>query len=712
MGLDQLRSALGPGHPLHSDDKALLRFLQYSGARWLPIEGGMDAIIELIDAHVAWRARNPQGKFSPGTAEELAKGKVFVRGVDRKGQPVIVVVPRNFDPKRRNLQDAMRAAAYVVDEALSVMDVGVEQFTLLMDRSGYMLRKHWDSRYIKQVLEMLRDHYPGRLGAMYMYPVTEMTRMSCSLAWPFMDPLQREALKLVGSEEELLSLIPAESLPKHLGGTDERPSAFGPGALTTANDASVSSRSAATARSEARSDDDDDDDDDDVMAATSLPSKTPSWRDKEEPTKSRLALRAHLEQLRESDPERQDGGAQGGKRATFVEGEAHTHRSSPLPPFPDLLLPRLPWPIAARAGFPIAARAGFPIPARLPTFPGQARDGAQRVLEQIEDMNATLLEQTEARRKAKAQLRQLIEVLDEMVTTEGNYLADLRHTCDTFLVPLKGTLEPASHAAIFSNLLQLYELHKQVDASLHASASTADSSLVDKARQIAEAFTSLLPYFKMYSTYCANYMSVGPELKAVRMHDRAGKVISAAEAQSGSMTLEALLFRPVQRMCVYPLLFKEASKCEQGGELSAEAPFAAAFEAMEAAVLSINNEVRRVAQQQRAAEVILKACPTPRYLREWEHKLRAYLSRCPVGAQRGVRRLAHGIARPADGDGRRHALRCNWIWGTKYDEHLLAAANAARGEGCHRVKQQQRGRRSGAAEATARVPVVHLCRGP
>ena len=75
---------------------------------------------------------------------------------------------------------------------------------------------------------------------------------------------------------------------------------------------------------------------------------------------------------------------------------------------------------------------------------------------------------------------------------------------------------------------------------------------------IAEAFLRLLPYFKMYAVYCGNQATAAGALATACDEDAVAAFLLRKEQDSASRaTLPALLFRPVQRMCVYPLLFAQ-----------------------------------------------------------------------------------------------------------------------------------------------------------
>ena len=218
----------------------------------------------------------------------------------------------------------------------------------------------------------------------------------------------------------------------------------------------------------------------------------------------------------------------------------------------------------------------------------EGRGGAGDVLQQIAQMRAKLQVKT-------SQEKHLKEVLDEFLTTEANYLSDMRHTCEAFAVPLSKVCEPEVHGKIFANLQQLTELHAVLGKDIEA---------VSDIESLMKAFLKLLPFLKMYSIYCNAYAVAPVHLEQLRANNkRASDAIQAAQAD-GRPSLEALLFRPVQRMCVYPLLFREALKlAEEGSQLRGK--LQQGFESVQATIMQVNEAVRLAAEQSHAADVLL-----------------------------------------------------------------------------------------------------------
>ena len=219
----------------------------------------------------------------------------------------------------------------------------------------------------------------------------------------------------------------------------------------------------------------------------------------------------------------------------------------------------------------------------------------------------TKQEMQQQREKQQAHDReQMREVFDELLQTEATYLGDLEFVRVRYLTPMRELLPPSTHNAIFANLELLVQLHTTLSADLHpacddaAASAGADDDDTARGHVIAAAFRKLAPFFKMYAVYSAQYAHVPEALEATRREvkgldaflkeaaskgrDEAAASAPAAapapadaEAPDGETSsqpaaaaktslpaatreaaLEQLLFRPVQRMCLYPLLFKQA----------------------------------------------------------------------------------------------------------------------------------------------------------
>ena len=234
---------------------------------------------------------------------------------------------------------------------------------------------------------------------------------------------------------------------------------------------------------------------------------------------------------------------------------------------------------------------------------GSTKDGgAGNVLRQIAEMRGALDERDEQKREHEKQLQ---EVLDEFLKTENNYLLDMRMTCDKFGAPLQACCDAATHGKIFSVLPQLTGLHDVLHKDIESlTGGSSKREAAQAAERIMAAFLKLLPFFKMYSSYCTAYAAMPKHLEQLEQTNAKAKELIANAEAGGGPPLEALLFRPVQRMCVYPLLFKEALKhAEEGSQLHTR--LEEAFNSVTLTIGQVNDQVRKDSERQHMAEVFL-----------------------------------------------------------------------------------------------------------
>jgi hypothetical protein len=232
----------------------------------------------------------------------------------------------------------------------------------------------------------------------------------------------------------------------------------------------------------------------------------------------------------------------------------------------------------------------------------EAENGAQGVLRQIAAMRAQLGGETMSKKSVAQSEKALLDVCDELLSTEGNYLRDVKLTVEEYLMPLQSIVPAKLHGDVFANLQQLLGMHELLDADLKPARDAPTRE--EKAEKIAGAFKKFIPFFKMYANYSHGYATAPENLVELRQaHPKARGVLEAAEGESGPF-LAALLFRPVQRMCVYPLLFKQALKhVEEGSPLHKQ--LMDVFVAIESTIIQVNDSVRKQAELARTADILL-----------------------------------------------------------------------------------------------------------
>ena len=579
--VQQLTQKLGASHPLSSDGGTLRRYLRVAN-------GDIKVARRMVQRHVEWQWANIPVQVTPELQEELAKGKVYMNGNDRQGRPIIVMRSGRFDPRKRKLDTALMAFVYHVELAMAARPAGVEEIVILYDRRGFKLTKHWDYEYLKNVLKLLAAHYPCRLHSCMMYPVTPVLAGLVRMLSPFADVHLIRALSLIMSKEALLELIPPEHVSTEFGGSCtndfDRASIRVGGEVASERTAASevagigrqgSAESCSTAGLDAKERE---------AMSTALRSLAALEGHGSSLTEEALAdLQAHI--LLETSARSQLAGVPYDSPEHLCKGEWSNATK--------VVCDALRGIDKVNGGVGAEAKASG-----RPTL-----DESSVVLKQIERMQGVLSELnrtvSDPAERSKKEGR-LADVIDELLSTEAKYVLDLQHTVDHFLTPLQAVLDASKHAKIFSNLKQLCDLHLQLkqEVVIHPS-----SSAVEKADCVAAGFERVVPFFRMYSTFCAAYSSIADALDMARETKEADVLIGAGQHASRGVALEAFLFRPVQRMCAYPLFFQRALK--YAGEGAQKQRFQQLFDSVQEVIGAVNTDVRRQSEQRRAADVLL-----------------------------------------------------------------------------------------------------------
>jgi RhoGEF domain len=171
---------------------------------------------------------------------------------------------------------------------------------------------------------------------------------------------------------------------------------------------------------------------------------------------------------------------------------------------------------------------------------------------------------------------QRTNVLDEILTTERDYVRDLDVIVNTYLRSLRlqeKLLSAADLQAIFSNVEQLLIINTELLKSLEVQtpraqqdgdAATPTSAADANQVSVGDAMLRIGQFLKAYTTYCSNQERAVELLLAMNAKsERLAEVLDYCKgtAEARNLDLPSYLIKPVQRVCKYPLLLRELIKC-------------------------------------------------------------------------------------------------------------------------------------------------------
>lgn len=199
--------------PLSDEEKmwltreCLLRYLR--ATKW-----HVPQALKRLQSTLIWRREYGTSGF---TAEyispENATGKQVLYGFDNAARPCLYLRPnkQNTKPSPRQIQHLV----YFLERCIDVMPPGQETLALLVDFKESSASTNPSLSISKQVLDILQNHYPERLGRALVTHLPWYVTTFFKLISPFIDPVTKTKLRF---NEPLTDHVPAAQLMKQSGG--------------------------------------------------------------------------------------------------------------------------------------------------------------------------------------------------------------------------------------------------------------------------------------------------------------------------------------------------------------------------------------------------------------------------------------------------------------------------------------------------------------
>uniref|UniRef100_A0A6B2KY98 DH domain-containing protein n=1 Tax=Arcella intermedia TaxID=1963864 RepID=A0A6B2KY98_9EUKA len=150
------------------------------------------------------------------------------------------------------------------------------------------------------------------------------------------------------------------------------------------------------------------------------------------------------------------------------------------------------------------------------------------------------------------------EVLKEILLTEKQYVNDLQILVDVFRTPLEKILEPQQISLIFANVSSILGIHKSLLDDLDKV--IPDPDVIDFNTKIGDVFYKMHHWLRLYTSYIKGYeKSLEILAEEKEQNKQLAKFLEEKEKapECKGLNLGDYLIKPVQRMCKYPLLFRE-----------------------------------------------------------------------------------------------------------------------------------------------------------
>lgn len=181
----------------------LLRYLR--ATKW-----SVDDAAKRLLSTLAWRREYGIDDFTPEhISPEQETGKQIILGFDRQGRPCQYLNPgrQNTDSSPRQIHHLF----YMVERVIDMMPPHVEMLSLMINFKPSKQRQNTSVPVstAREVLHILQNHYPERLGKALIINVPWIVNGFFKIITPFIDPVTREKLKF---NEDMKQYVPAEQL--------------------------------------------------------------------------------------------------------------------------------------------------------------------------------------------------------------------------------------------------------------------------------------------------------------------------------------------------------------------------------------------------------------------------------------------------------------------------------------------------------------------
>jgi CRAL/TRIO domain len=229
-GVDRADGDTNAGDTDDKDETSVAQWLDLAAAlRCVRARPGSKAkAIAMLVATVRWRREaRPHAITLNDVRDVLAVGGLFLTGArDKAGRPCVTIRPGETNPY--SADERVRFLVYVVECAVAQADRAQEgdgKVTWIADFSSYGQRaRSPDGRVVaQQSLHVLQNHYPERLGAMFIVSAPWIFRMLGTFLSPFMESETKKKIHwLSGTETEnyakLKDFIDEDQIEERYGG--------------------------------------------------------------------------------------------------------------------------------------------------------------------------------------------------------------------------------------------------------------------------------------------------------------------------------------------------------------------------------------------------------------------------------------------------------------------------------------------------------------
>lgn len=179
----------------------------------------IDKVATMLNDCIAWRkVYKPYAIKYEEVADILSLKTVFILGHCKRGNPLLYMTPGATNPY--NAEKRVQLIVYLMEETHRR---GCERLTWIFDwrRFGDRGKDPESSKTREQVMKILQNYYPERLGLLLMVQNPWYFTLIATLLWPFIDARTRPKIHMGVTPLKLREYIDEDQLLVQFGGKRE-----------------------------------------------------------------------------------------------------------------------------------------------------------------------------------------------------------------------------------------------------------------------------------------------------------------------------------------------------------------------------------------------------------------------------------------------------------------------------------------------------------
>jgi hypothetical protein len=188
----------------------------------------------MLEDTIKWRHEfgidNIHTEYKDTIALENSTGKMYVRGFDKEGVPLIYMKPVKENTKDHT--GNIKHLVYSMERAVACMEAkgqGNTKLSLVIDYDGYTSAHAPPMKTALETLNILQSHYPERLKHAYCVRAPFMFYAFFKMVSPFIDPVTRAKICMLKNADignpncKLMQDVGGDVLESCVGGKDSHP---------------------------------------------------------------------------------------------------------------------------------------------------------------------------------------------------------------------------------------------------------------------------------------------------------------------------------------------------------------------------------------------------------------------------------------------------------------------------------------------------------